>query len=141
MTENTLKITFGEGKEIRENARERLRRAEAGEAGETIQQDVQFLLNFETFADVEQLMRSSNLELLKAIVDEGPESIRQTADAVGRDYKEVHRNLSELESLGVIEFVEDGGSKRPSLRAEAENIEFSFRFPPDADDKSAGLSA
>ena len=141
MTENTLKITFGEGKEIRENARERLRRAEAGEAGETIQQDVQFLLNFETFADVEQLMRSSNLELLKAIVDEGPESIRQTADAVGRDYKEVHRNLSELKSLGVIEFVEDGGSKRPSLRAGAENIEFSFRFPPDADDKSAGLSA
>ena len=141
MTENTLKITFGEGKEIRENARERLRRAEAGEAEETIQQDVQFLLNFETFADVEQLMRSSNLELLKAIVDEGPESIRQTADAVGRDYKEVHRNLSELESLGVIEFVEDGGSKRPSLRAGAENIEFSFRFPPDADDKSAGLSA
>ena len=141
MTENTLKITFGEGKEIRENARERLRRAEAGEAGETIQQDVQFLLNFETFADVEQLMRSSNLELLKAIVDEGPESIRQTADAVGRDYKEVHRNLSELESLGVIEFLEDGGSKRPRLRAGAENIEFSFRFPPDADDKSAGLSA
>ena len=141
MTENTLKITFGEGKEIRENARERLRRAEAGEAGETIQQDVQFLLNFETFTDVEQLMRSSNLELLKAIVDEGPESIRQTADAVGRDYKEVHRNLSELESLGVIEFVEDGGSKRPSLGAGAENIEFSFRFPPDADDKSAGLSA
>ena len=141
MTENTLKITFGEGKEIRENARERLRRAEAGEAGETIQQDVQFLLNFETFADVEQLMRSSNLELLKAIVDEGPESIRQTADAVGRDYKEVHRNLSELESLGVIEFVEDAGSKRPSLRAGAENIEFSFRFPPQADGESAGLSA
>jgi len=138
MTENTLKITFGEGEEIAENARERLRRTGAGEA---VEQDVQFLLNFETFADVEQLMRSSNLELLKAIVDEGPESIRQTADAVGRDYKEVHRNLSELESLGVIEFVEDGGSKRPSLRAGAENIEFSFRFPPDADDKSAGLSA
>jgi len=141
MTENTLKITFGEGKEIRENARERLRRAEAGEAGETIQQDVQFLLNFETFADVEQLMRSSNLELLKAIVDEGPESIRQTADAVGRDYREVHRNLSELESLGVIEFVEEGGSKRPRLRAGAENIEFSFRFPPEVDGESAGLSA
>ena len=117
MTENTLKITFGEGKEIRENARERLRRAEAGETGEAIEQDVRFRLNFETFADVEQLMRSSNLELLKAIVDEGPESIRQTADAVGRDYREVHRNLSELESLGVIEFVEEGGSKRPRLEA------------------------
>ena len=141
MTENTLKITFGEAEEIRKNARERLRRAEAAVDGEAIEQDVQFRLNFETFADVEQLMRSSNLELLKAIVDEGPESIRQTADAVGRDYKEVHRNLSELESLGVIEFVEDGGSKRPSLRAGAENIEFSFRFPPEADHKSAGLSA
>ena len=141
MTENTLKITFGEAEEIRKNARERLRRAEAAVDGEAIEQDVQFRLNFETFADVEQLMRSSNLELLKAIVDKDPESIRQTADAVGRDYKEVHRNLSELESLGVIELIEVGGSKRPSLRAGAENIEFSFRFPPDADDKSAGLSA
>ena len=121
MTENTLKITFGEAEEIRKNARERLRRAEAAVDGEAIEQDVQFRLNFETFADVEQLMRSSNLELLKAIVDEDPESIRQTADAVGRDYKEVHRNLSELESLGV--------------------IEFSFRFPPQADGESAGLSA
>jgi predicted transcriptional regulator len=141
MTENTLKITFGEAEEIRKNARERLRRAEAAVDGEAIEQDVQFRLNFETFADVEQLMRSSNLELLKAIVDKDPESIRQTADAVGRDYKEVHRNLSELESLGVIEFIEVGGSKRPSLRAGAENIEFSFRFPPQADGESAGLSA
>ena len=136
MTENTLKITFGEAEEIRKNARERLRRAEAAVDGEAIEQDVQFRLNFETFADVEQLMRSSNLELLKAIVDKDPESIRQTADAVGRDYKEVHRNLSELESLGVIEFIEVGGSKRPSLRAGAENIEFSFRFPPQADGES-----
>ena len=139
MTENTLKVTFGEGD--RENARERLRRAEAGETGEAIEQDVQFRLNFETFADVEQLMRSSNLELLKAIVNENPGSIRQTADAVGRDYREVHRNLGELESLGVIEFVEEGGSKRPSLRGEAENVEFSFRFPRQADGESAGLSA
>ena len=141
MTENTLKITFGEGAEIRKNARERLHRAEAGETGEAIEQDVRFVLNFETFADVEQLMRSSNLELLKAIVDEDPESIRQTADTVDRDYKEVHRNLSELESLGVIEFVEEGGSKRPILRAGAENIEFSFRFPPQVDGESASPSA
>lgn len=141
MTENTLKITFGEGDKIRKNARERVRRAEAGETGEAIEQDVRFVLNFETFADVERLMRSSNLELLKAIVEDSPESIRQTAEAVDRDYKEVHRNLGELESLGVIEFVAEGGSKAPILRAGTENIEFSFRFPPKASSESAGLSA
>lgn len=141
MTENTLKITFGEADELRDAARERVRRAEDGASGEEIHQDVRFVLNFETLADVERLMRSSNLELIQAIVETDPESIRAVADAVDRDYKEVHRNLTELASLGVVEFVENGGSKAPILRGGAENVELSFRFPPEANGESAGRSA
>ena len=129
MTNNTLKITFKRADEHREAARERLRRAEAGETGSAIEQDERFILNFETYDALDRLMRTANLELIEAIVADQPVSIRDTATAVDRDYREVHRNLEELESLGVIEFEDDGQRKRPILRAGAEAIDFSIQFP------------
>lgn len=129
MTENTLKITFQQADEHRHAARERLRRAGAGETSKAIEQDVRFVLNFEEFDDIARLMRTSNLELVEAIVSEEPASIRALAETVDRDYREVHRNLSGLESLGVIEFEDDGASKKPILRGGAEHIDFSIRFP------------
>ena len=128
MTENTLKITFGKADDHRDAARERLRQAEAGESGDAIEQDARFILDFESFGEVERLMRRSNLELVETIATEQPSSIRATATAVDRDYKDVHRNLDELESLGVIEFVTEGTSKRPILRAGTTEIDFSFRW-------------
>lgn len=133
MTEDTLKITFQQADDHREAARERLRRAEAGDTGEAIKQDVRFVLNFEAFDDIARLMRTSNLELIEAIVSEEPSSIRQLAETVDRDYREVHRNLTELESLGVIEFEADGSRKRPILRGGAAHIDFSIRFPRSTD--------
>ncbi|GAB7019010.1 hypothetical protein JCM18750_18710 [Halostagnicola bangensis] len=72
MTKNTLKITFKQRNDHQDAARERLRRAEAGESGDAIEQDVRYILNFEEFDDVDRLMRTSNLELIEAIVSEGP---------------------------------------------------------------------
>jgi len=141
MNTNTLKITFGQADEHRDAARERLRRAEAGELGEAIEQDARFVLNFEDFEDIERLMRTSNLALLEAIVDEQPESIRQTAEVVGRDYREVHRNLEELESLGIIEFTSEGSSKKPILRGGAETVDFSFSIERGGIGKPPGASA
>ena len=129
MTDNTLKITFKQAEEHREAAGERLRRAEAGETGTAIEQDARFVLNFETYDDLDRLMRTVNLELIEAIVTDQPASIRDAATAVDRDYREVHRNLDELESLGVVEFETDGQRKRPILRAGADAIDFSIQFP------------
>ena len=133
MTENTLTITFQQAEQHRQAARERVRRAEAGETGETVEQDVCFILNVEVFDDIARLMRTSNLELIEAIVSEEPASIRQLADVVDRDYREVHRNLTELESLGVVEFENDGSCKKPVLRGGAEHVDFSIRFPRSTD--------
>lgn len=131
MTTNTLKITYGQRENNQRAARERLRRAEAGE--EFDEQDAAFILNFEDLDDVEQLMRRLNLQLLDVVASERPESIRETARLVERDYKEVHRNLKELEALGVIEFITDGNSKRPILRDGTEAIDLSITFPIDTD--------
>jgi predicted transcriptional regulator len=129
MTTNTLKITYGQRENNQRAARERLRQAEAGETFD--EQEAAFILNFEDLDDVERLMRRLNLQLLDVIASEHPESIRETARLVDRDYKEVHRNLKELEALGVIEFTTVGNSKRPILREGTEAIDLSITFPID----------
>ncbi|WP_438267788.1 HVO_A0114 family putative DNA-binding protein [Halomarina pelagica] len=74
-------------------------------------------------------MRTSNLELVKSIASKHPESISEAAAAVDREYREVHQNLAELESLGVIEFETSGQQKQPILRRRVEAIEVSIQFP------------
>jgi len=129
MTDDTLKITFKQRDDHRMAAQERLERAEAGETGEAIEQDRRFILNFEEYSDIDQLMRERNLKLIEAVVEHEPDSIQAAAAAVDRDYREVHQNLEELESLGVIEFEDDGQRKRPQLRGGAQNIDFSIQLP------------
>lgn len=71
-----------------------------------------------TFHDLDQLhqvTRPTNLALLRTIVREEPSGIREVARLVDRDVRQVHRNLTELESLGLIEFEQDGQSKRPTV--------------------------
>lgn len=65
--------------------------------------------------DVHLVTRPKNLELLRTIVQHEPASIRETARLVERDVRQVHRNLSELADLHLIELVEDGQSKRPQV--------------------------
>ena len=69
-----------------------------------------------TFPDEKLLAETFNEQtytLLNVIRDEAPTSIRETARLVGRDKKNVHEELTTLETLGVIRFEQDGQSKRP----------------------------
>jgi len=142
MTENTLKITFQQAEQHHKAAQKRLQRAEKGETGEAIEQDARSIVNTEDFDDIALLMRTVNLKLIETIVGEEPASIQELAETVDRDYREVHRNLSELEELGVIEFTDDGSRKKPILGDGTENIDFSIRFPRTADrSSSSGISA
>lgn len=71
-----------------------------------------------TFHDSDQLhrvTRPNNLELLRTIAREKPAGIREAARLVDRDVSQVHRNLEELEALGLIDFETDGQSKRPRV--------------------------
>jgi predicted transcriptional regulator len=66
------------------------------------------------YRDVDNLhrvTRPKNLELLRVLATECPESIRETARLVDRDVRQVHRNLEELEALDLIEFQSDGPGK------------------------------
>lgn len=76
--------------------------------------------------ELQRLLSPSNLELLRAIRKYEPDSMRATADLVGRDFKEVHRNLTELDALNVIDLQKEGRSKRPVVRFDEIAIELSL---------------
>lgn len=54
-----------------------------------------------------------NLGLIRAIAKHDPSSMRELAEVVDRDIKNVSQNLNELEHLGLVELVDDGRAKRP----------------------------
>lgn len=105
----TLKITVGKARSLKERARDRIQSAEAGEELE----DIDPVLNFSDYSDLDRLLSEKNLELIEAIREDEPASMRKAAKLVNRDFKEVHRNLTELEALGIIEFEEEGRAKKP----------------------------
>lgn len=89
-------------------------------------------------ADVHRVTRPKSLELLRAIVQHEPASIRETARLVDRDVSQVHRNLSELADLHLVELVDDGQSKRPSVWYEAIDIDLPLLTPDvESDDVTA----
>ena len=108
MNDRVLHIRFrrGDDQQLR-NALDALDRGETPEPVlEVVYHDIQ---------DLHRVTRPKNLELLRAIVREEPASIRETARLVERDVRQVHRNLEELEELGLIEFEANGRSKRPTV--------------------------
>lgn len=68
--------------------------------------------NLETF---QRVFRPTNLELLHAIAEHEPESIRDLARAVDRHPPEVTENVNELADYGLVELKEVGRAKRPRL--------------------------
>lgn len=87
-------------------------------------------------ADVHRVTRPKSLELLRAIVQHDPNSIRETARLVERDVSQVHRNLTELEELHLVELVDDGQSKRPSVWYEAIDIDLPLVTPDVGSDEA-----
>jgi predicted transcriptional regulator len=70
-------------------------------------------LTVEDPATFGRVFRPTNLELLEAIVEHEPESIRALARVVDRHPPEVLDNVSELKDYGLVGLREEGRSKRP----------------------------
>ncbi len=93
----------------RSDLEERLAAIDAGEDVEPGEPTLS-IEDLETFGRV---FRSTNLELLEAIVEHEPESIRELARIVDRNPPEVLENVNELADYGLVELKEEGRSKRP----------------------------
>lgn len=117
MTTKTLRITYRD-ETLEQAGRDALASAVEGEEFDPVVQ-----VNLTEPHDLARLVSEENLELLTAIVEHEPETITELADYVERDYKSVHRNLSELVEFGTVELQTTGRGKRPTLRAQADELE------------------
>ncbi|MDQ2052643.1 MarR family transcriptional regulator [Natronolimnohabitans sp. A-GB9] len=64
--------------------------------------------DLETFG---RIFRPTNLELLEAIADHEPDSIRELARIVGRHPPEVTENVTELADYGLVELEQNGSGE------------------------------
>lgn len=84
-------------------------------------------LSIEGLATFGRIFRPTNLELLEAIVEHEPDSIRELARLVDRHPPEVTENVHELADYGLVELEEHGRAKRPTIWYD--EIEFSGEVP------------
>ena len=122
----TMHIRFGRGNT--ERVEETLKALDRGETPEPYFERV-----YRDEDNLHRVTRPKNLELLQTLAREQPESIRETARLVERDVRQVHRNLKELEDLGLIEFDEDGRSKQPSVWYDEITVELPLTADEDVD--------
>ncbi|WP_121742842.1 HVO_A0114 family putative DNA-binding protein [Natronorubrum halophilum] len=125
----TMHIRFRCGDE--DGLRDALRDLDRGETA-----DPHFEVIFGDPDDVHRVTRPKNLELLRSVVQHEPESIRETARLVGRDVRQVHTNLAELESLHLLEFEDDGRRKRPTVWYDSIEVDLPLNISNESRDKA-----
>lgn len=96
-------------------------RFDALDRGEDI--DPLYEITFQREEDLQRLLSANNIQLLRSIARESPGSIRALAREVGRDIRQVHDNLQELETYGLVELKDKGRSRRPSVWSDDIEIE------------------
>lgn len=124
---SVLKITSDSEEVHRQDALERLDRWEAGEA-------VPHVVNFQNPSDLRALLTDRRVDLLRSIMAERPESIRQLADRLERDVKTVHDDLQVLAEYDIVHFEQAGRAKRPFVPYDTIEISLEISRSSSADD-------
>lgn len=109
-THRTLTVRVASPSDAFEKVSERF---DALDRGKDI--DPLYEITFQREEDLQRLLSAKNIQLLRSIARESPESIRALAREVGRDIRQVHDNLQELETYGLVEINDEGRSRRPSV--------------------------
>ena len=90
------------------------------ESGQQIRSQGEWLY-FSNVREMGKVLTPKRLELLKAVHDHRPDSIRALAIVAGRNVKNVTDDLSLLVSLGLVE-MESGASRKKAPRVEYETL-------------------
>lgn len=121
-----LRVKFESREQFNERGLEQMEQIDEGRRDPF---DPTYVLSFRNFEDFAATFSAKKLELLQAISAHRPESIRETARHVERDVRHVHHNLTELGELGIIEFEENGQSKRPTVFYDEIEMNISLPLP------------
>ena len=106
----TLRITVEPFEAMREQTLEAARTAASGES-----ESPPAVVSFASVDQLREILTERRIELLRALIaiDGAAESISALADALDRDYRPVHDDVTLLDRHGLIFVVEEGRAKRP----------------------------
>lgn len=124
MTHNTLIVTVESIGAVQQRTADAFERALADN---TPAENAPRHLSFETTDRLAQVFTPRAIDLLQAIAQEEPASIREAARLVDRDIKQVSENLERLAEYDIIEFVQEGRAKRPVVRYDEIDIQLPLR--------------
>ena len=136
----TLHITVGDRAQLREDALEFVQAAEADNIDD---RDGKAVLQFGTYDDLVDSLTPLRLELIQAVAEHAPESMREAARLVDRDVSDVHSDLKQLEVLGILELEEGGpgGAMQPVVPFDSIEMHIDYPLVDDVDADSTPASA
>jgi predicted transcriptional regulator len=124
MTQNTLIVTLESIGAVKQRTAAAFERALDSDKPEA---DAPRRLSFETTDQLATVFTPRAIDLLQAIAQKEPGSIREAARLVDRDIKQVSENLERLEAYGVVEFENEGRAKRPVVPYDEIDIRLPLR--------------
>jgi len=124
---SVLRITSQSETSHRQDALDRFDRWEAGE-------DVPYVINFQNPSDLRALLTDRRVELLRDVMADTPDSIRQLASRLDRDVKTVHDDLGVLAEYDIVHYEQDGRAKRPFVPYDTIEISLEISTPRQTDD-------
>lgn len=125
-----LRITSNSEEAHRQGALDRIERWEAGE-------EVPHVINFQNPSDLRALLTDRRIELLRSVMTERPDSIRQLAERLERDVKTVHDDLQVLVEYDIVHFEQAGRAKRPFVPYDTIEVSLEISTPRPADDTAS----
>lgn len=136
----TLHITVGDREQLREDALQFVQDVEDDDLDE---QDGKATLQFGTYDDFVDSLTPLRLNLIRAVAEEAPESMREAARLVERDVSDVHSDLKQLEVLGILTLEEGGpgGAIQPVVPFDRIEVHIDYPLIDDGDADSAPASA
>mgnify|MGYP000335401180 CR=1 FL=1 len=114
----TLHVKYMEPDDALEEPLEGIRSMKEGEEKEETPMVV-----VTTKEDLNRVTRDTTIDLINAIAEHEPASIREAARLVDRSPIDVKKNLDELERIGMVRFEEESGAKRPVVWYDKLNLE------------------
>jgi len=130
MTQNTLIVTVESISAVQQRTAEAFKQA-LGDGAPA--EDAPRRLSFENTDQLAQVFTPRAIDLLQAIAQEEPASIREATRLVDRDIKQVSENLERLEEYGIVEFVDEGRAKRPVVPYDEIDIQLPLRDAVEGD--------
>ena len=122
----TLHITVGDREQLRQDA---LQFVQDVDADNLDSQEGRATLQFGTYDDFVDSLTPLRLELIRAIAEGTPESMREAARLVDRDVSDVHSDLKQLEVLGILTLEAGGPSGAIQPVVPFDRIEVHIDYP------------